>query len=1356
MDFFKPPKWKYEPIAMIQQRKLAAFDTMRDQISPLVASGDPISMFKARQIVQQAKTPPEAPRLAAHGFLQKIGDDVRKRIADAQANQQAMAGAPDNLQVASDQMGHPQTPSRPIPGVMAGVQAAFPETQGAGPVYNSGTASGTDVLKGVGGTAKAVADTGRGAVIGGLKDPLNFYQGVATGVENPGAQSGRDIVGVRNLSDSDLRLPTRGGLVQTTLSPRDIGGGVADVAADPLTYVGAGGGAHLAEQGAVTEAERVATQEADPIAARVAEAVQQKFRPRPLAADLSGGAPAMSPTIKGTTGALDLGDSGIKDALAAKAEALHRPGGPIYGPEGSTRRSIIGSVVNPSANMPQEVHVANNARIGVQHSLYGDFSRTEGQAASAVKQAFEANPPTYLGTDKSAVVGTAVDFLERPSQYTNVSPELAAAKDAWGQAQLDNLNRVRAQYNGDVAPFTGPDPQGVYVPHVAAKDDLEQAVQSTSASLSSRTAITKARAYETLHDRLLKQPDFKPELDLNALADTHAQSLATIAGNNTFKDGVGGLTRPQVMEQLHPKLYARMTALRQQLQGLRGTAGRLDATTDQTIQDFLNSPQDPADLSNLLSNLEPTVGNYRGAPGVNFGKTEADINAQIKQVRDAARQLRPAWESASTGDYVLSTKTFRYHTPEQASAIDSVLKTKVNNSFIEGSLQAANEITGMALGPDFSPLTIQGALGAASHPEVLIKDGATMAKVAFGGRDALMAATDPEVVRRYEFATGRQFGNIGSEFRQEGRGFERIPGVKKPLRAFNDALQRVTEYGTLKAWENDSNILQHFGVPQNIADHEAANSISKFLPRLNPAETGRSVQRARIERAPLISTSFKYAPPLVAKDITSGIAKLAVASMKNGLNEKAAWQSLDGREQLALIRGAALATTLMTASVASAVASAHANGKNPADAVKEVVDPTSARFMSLILGDKGSVGLGGPMRSAIRGFAPGYVNGKMIPFARLPKYVAGSLSPALSTPVALLRNKDYLGNKIVKGDFPENFARAFEYGLESANLIGGAPLADIRTGQGNPITDTFSQIGGTNYFDRTPTDKLDEAARKQFGSSYYNLEPFQQKAIRDANPDAWAQSVSQGTQKRQAAQDVKAQYQTQQENRDKALLGGTLNRKDYVNQYYDDLTAKRAKLEQIYGATPITKPKNPTERYIQILQQATDPQTNVLNHDKVDAGMATLTADDKAYIARNVGLEDTSVGQVFRDVRATRSARNDLPKYAGFNGQQAQKIDDMWQEIRNLAGNPPIGQSISQLAMMRARRMYLAQNPNLDPAIVSGVTRRIMGNLRTVAARTRYDRAHPEQALFYGSGNLTAKDQALLQSLVANKTKKAA
>ena len=148
----------------------------------------------------------------------------------------------------------------------------------------------------------------------------------------------------------------------------------------------------------------------------------------------------------------------------------------------------------------------------------------------------------------------------------------------------------------------------------------------------------------------------------------------------------------------------------------------------------------------------------------------------------------------------------------------------------------------------------------------------------------------------------------------------------------------------------------------------------------------------------------------------------------------------------------------------------------------------------------------------------------------------------------------------------------------------------------------------------------------------------------------------------------------------------------------------------------------------------------------MDAGLANLSEADRAYIDRNVGYDDTPTAALFRDIRDARRSRNDLPKYKGFTGKQAEDIDNLWQEIRNNA------RSAEQYDMLRAMVQYLKDHPGLDQSVVSGVRRRIMGSLSQTKDRSTWDKAHPEQKLFYGKGKLTKAEQAQLQSMLGSRT----
>ena len=304
---------------------------------------------------------------------------------------------------------------------------------------------------------------------------------------------------------------------------------------------------------------------------------------------------------------------------------------------------------------------------------------------------------------------------------------------------------------------------------------------------------------------------------------------------------------------------------------------------------------------------------------------------------------------------------------------------------------------------------------------------------------------------------------MGPEFVQKFKGIERarIPFTQlRPGRALNRRLMAAVEEIRYSAWKTDQDLIRRFNpeMTQNVADAEAANFLSKMIPALNPAETGRSVLRARFERIPIISTSFLSAPPALLKDMASGLAKL-------GLNAKlspiARWQLLSGREQLSILRGLNLAGSISALTVGSYVAS----GFSIEEAVKKTLDPTdnNPRFLSIALGKDRFIPIGGPVRSFVRGIIPeqvGEVAGVplYLPFVNTKKWLLGKVTPAIKAPIDIARNEDFFGGKIATGSFPENILRAVWYGANSVlPLTLAEPSEAIRRGEIEP-TD-FAEIG---------------------------------------------------------------------------------------------------------------------------------------------------------------------------------------------------------------------------------------------------------------------------------------------------------
>jgi hypothetical protein len=433
-------------------------------------------------------------------------------------------------------------------------------------------------------------------------------------------------------------------------------------------------------------------------------------------------------------------------------------------------------------------------------------------------------------------------------------------------------------------------------------------------------------------------------------------------------------------------------------------------------------------------------------------------------------------------------------------AIDSVLKPATfHNAFIDAALKVGNLLRAIGLGPDFSPLTIQGLLGALSHPEVMIKNAANFAKI-FNSDEALQKLLDPELVRRYEFASGRPLGSASEDLLKSTVGPKLGPG-NRPVKRFNDALERVLDYGSLKAFEADSKILQsgRNGLPQNVADHEAESALSKVVPRVNNAAQGRSAQRVALEGAFPTSRSFTAQPFALAKDFASGAAKLATGNASK----------MSGREDLAIIRGIALLGSLMTISITSALLSAEANKKDPIQAVKEVMDPSSGKFMNLILGNQGSIGLGGPMRSAFLGVFRTMTQG---PQGGI-NYARGRLEPVLGAGLDVLTNTDFRGNPVRTGSPWNQMLQSAVHIAQGANLLGGGISQGYgESGAQGAAEQLASGLGGVNYQERSQYEKRDLIARQGIqvkqpdgstklmkANSYQSASPLLKDAINKMN-----------------------------------------------------------------------------------------------------------------------------------------------------------------------------------------------------------------------------------------------------------------
>ncbi|KKL11813.1 hypothetical protein LCGC14_2542020, partial [marine sediment metagenome] len=443
----------------------------------------------------------------------------------------------------------------------------------------------------------------------------------------------------------------------------------------------------------------------------------------------------------------------------------------------------------------------------------------------------------------------------------------------------------------------------------------------------------------------------------------------------------------------------------------------------------------------------------------------------------------------------------------------------------------ADEVRLFVFAADFSPLTIQGSLGAFANPVNLMRSAGAILRAAKGERVWLkLAASEPEWIQRYAMSKGRAPGaravRAVGEIAKETQGLERAPGViGRSLRALNNKMMDMVGIMEYNGWKGDARLLEKWGGvdeagnfirSQAVADKEAAVVWSRIIPELMQGERGVSVKRAKLERLPFISTSFIASPALFLKDVTSAMLHFGVSTK---LSPGARFQALSGREQLSLLRLLNMVGTMMGASASSAVLSAKSRGWSPEEAVMKVFDPTSPQFMSIILADKGQIGLGGPFRSFITNtFGSKDNSGNWVPFAGimpmvslaqgdvLPRFWKGKLAPSVGFVVDMLQNKDYRGREIFGDKYPINILESLWYAAEAHSPITAGTASEmLRTGQ--EITPTSlavnvgAQVAGQNYKEVSTYDEVrmarDDVAHQHYNKNWEDLESGQRTFLRD-------------------------------------------------------------------------------------------------------------------------------------------------------------------------------------------------------------------------------------------------------------------
>lgn len=520
-------------------------------------------------------------------------------------------------------------------------------------------------------------------------------------------------------------------------------------------------------------------------------------------------------------------------------------------------------------------------------------------------------------------------------------------------------------------------------------------------------------------------------------------------------------------------------------------------------------------------------------------------------------------------------------------------------------------------------ITIQGGLDLWRDPISTISGVAKMAKDIVTGNGAGLARLgreEPEMVARFVKAKGRALGSHMDEFGTDKSLMARIPKVGGKFTKANDALFDGIARIEYETWKHMTAVMRKLNpnVSDDVIDFGVANSMSKSVPSMNPAERGISAARNKAERMIATSISFATAPPSLMKDAASAVVKLGVGKRPTI------------REQVGLIHLLSIGATTTAASTLSAAVYAQQNGLDVEAEIKKALNPANKEFMAIKLPNGMRIPVGGPFRSFIKAMAPVDRDGNLKQ-PDIYDWAKNRVAPLPGAGIDLLQNADFEGTQILKGSPLERTGRGLEYILEQAFLpitVGQVPQG-IRQGKGREeiMQDVLSQASGTNAQPQSPYDQRDERLANDSSFEQYRIPGTTGQLTWDklgtagqAEYNRRYGAVEPVSDEAKASADLTVRLTEQQSASDARRDAGELTPEQWRNDYTARKEDRFSRNDQIWAGTDF-KPGN--DKVLNAYYNAIDGAERTdgtVDWDKVDAYVAGLSEGDRAWVAANTGL----------------------------------------------------------------------------------------------------------------------------------------
>ena len=1029
------------------------------------------------------------------------------------------------------------------------------------------------------------------------------------------------------------------------------------------------------------------------------------------------------------------------------------------------------SFFNPSAGMNNRNHTSWSAAQSVRAQVSTVGGVIEAQQLKPLLEALERDPPRYIGPEDfpEEYRGTLNDLGDHPPDhptdphYESFSPDVERLMVEYNAARESAIDFSNSSFGTEWGKFTTPG-QKLFMSIIEKtniEDNVDAIIQEVSEYRPSRRS--KERTFASLYERWRWETDKAaetggtvPEFEVDPIKahEVWMSSLAQDAANSTFRRGV-----------------ERQAALPQ-----RRAGGEVDMPALTPAQALAREqPQLMAKYNGASAQFREAKRLFRTAERRGQSEEMARWAAEMEQATAVLDDLRPTLQSARLGDLVKNKVTNLYH-----SRADNAQIERLHQNSFQGVFRVADEFRANVLVMDASVATIQGAVAFFASPVTVTRslpDAIKHLRDLDSYNNWIKQKQESGVIDRWHSAGGGTLHQQEAEFRPQG--IERIPLLGKGVREVNDALWRAVNTFSLEMFEQDSAWLrkQFPDAPQSVLDSASRSVANQLVPRISPGQTGRSQRRAAQERLVMVSPSFAMQPFNAVFGSARGAAALAEQALaKLALHRGAdseAWIKLRPRDQLALRRVSTLAAGTMALSVASAVLSAEANKQSVEDAIAEVMNPQSGRFMSIVLGNEGSIPLGSAYRSVFRLFAAVERDGWQWPERGLSGFLRSKLAPAVRVGFDQVRGEDYFGRPIDE-HFGEHtlLSRLFYAGTGAVPIVAQEAALSPLEGRSprEAAVNTVAQLAGANYYGRRPQEEWDRKARAMFGHSANGLERHELQKLKDTYPGLWSDVVITRSEEQQNYEDAKELMRTRQELDDQSLLSGEKTPREWRDQWRTRSAELRAVGEVLFGEREYTVEErddllkdDPFRAYIATIALNENEAGNVA-WNAVDLWREKLTDDQRAAIDRNTGLGGTPMVRTYRQLESLRKRYLDIPTYRlGWTGLSGPKqadlgraIDRLYSEIAATRPDAWGARGEERAAALREaysgfprdRAAVIAENAGIsEQHLIRGVASRIQGTLESNTGREAFIADNPDYLLFWGSRPLNDDQRTRLRQL---------